>query len=127
MSTTMQTAVAKLIVARGANPGGTFELTGELNGIGQAAENQVVLVDSALGPHHATIARRNDRYALFVPEGRAVMIDGQVAPNEQWVWLPSVTRCERQHPSPVPAGEPVDFAGVLHETNRHSKDATSAT
>lgn len=92
MSTTMQTAVAKLIVARGANPGGTFELSGELTGIGQAAENQVVLADSALGPHHATIARRNDRYAIFVPEGRAVMIDGQVAPTEQWVWLPTVAQ-----------------------------------
>ncbi len=92
MSTTIQTAVARLIVARGAKPGETFELTSELTGIGQAAENQVVLADSALGAHHATIARRNDRYALLVPEGRTVLIDGQVAPSEQWVWLPSVAQ-----------------------------------
>ncbi|MDP1795923.1 MAG: FHA domain-containing protein [Planctomycetaceae bacterium] len=89
MSTALEVPVAKLIVAQGANRGGTYALTGELTGIGQAAENQVVLADAELAPHHATIARRNSRYALFVPEGRSVSIDGQPAPNEQWVWLPT--------------------------------------
>ncbi len=89
MSTATETAGAKLIVAEGANRGGTYALTGELTSIGQAAENQIVLADPDLGAHHATIARRNNRYALYVPEGRTVSIDGQPAPHEQWVWLPS--------------------------------------
>ncbi len=89
MSTATEKSTAKLVVAQGANSGGTYVLTGELTGIGQAAENQVVLADSDLAAHHATIARRNNRYALFVPEGRTVLIDGQLAPNEQWVWLPT--------------------------------------
>ncbi len=89
MSTVAEAPVAKLIVAQGVNRGGTYTLTGELTGIGQAAENQVVLADTDLGAHHATIARRNNRYALYVPEGRSVAIDGQPAPNEQWVWLPA--------------------------------------
>lgn len=88
MSTATESPVAKLVVAQGANRGGTYALTGELTGIGQAAENQIVLADAELGAHHATIARRNNRYALFVPEGRTVAIDGQLAPNEQWIWLP---------------------------------------
>lgn len=89
MSTATDTAEARLIVAQGTNPGTVFALTAELIGIGQAAENQVVLADPELAAHHATIARRNNRFALFVPEGRAVLIDGQLAPNEQWVWLPA--------------------------------------
>lgn len=89
MSTVTETAAARLIVAQGANRGGTYALTGEMTAIGQAAENQIVLADVDLAPHHATIARRNHRYALFVPEGRTVSIDGQPAPNEQWVWLPA--------------------------------------
>lgn len=92
MSTVTEPAVARLIVAQGANRGGVFPLTAEMTGIGQAAENQVVLADPDLGPHHATIARRNQRYALFVPEGRFVLIDGHPAPTEQWVWLPATAQ-----------------------------------
>lgn len=92
MSTITEPDVAKLIIAQGANRGGVFPLTAELTGIGQAAENQVVLADPDLGPHHATIARRNQRYALFVPEGRSVLIDGHTAPAEQWVWLPATAQ-----------------------------------
>ncbi|HET6422916.1 MAG TPA: FHA domain-containing protein [Planctomycetaceae bacterium] len=89
MSTATDNSVARLIVAQGANRGGVYALTAELTGIGQAAENQVVLADPELAAHHATIARRNNRFALFVPEGRAVLIDSHLAPNEQWVWLPA--------------------------------------
>lgn len=92
MSTVTEPAVARLIVAQGANRGGVFPLTAELTGIGQAAENQVVLADPDLAAHHATIARRNQRYALFVPDGRFVLIDGHPAPTEQWVWLPATAQ-----------------------------------
>lgn len=89
MSTATETTAARLIVVEGNRPGGTYVLTSELTGIGRAAENQIVLADAELGPHHASIARRNGRYALFVPEGRAVAIDGQTVPTEQWIWLPT--------------------------------------
>jgi pSer/pThr/pTyr-binding forkhead associated (FHA) protein len=92
MSTATETSTAKLIVAQGANRGEAYALTNEFTGIGQAAENQVILADTDVAPHHATIARRNSRYALFVPEGRSVLIDGQASPNEQWVWLPATAQ-----------------------------------
>ncbi len=81
------TGAARLVLANGTGKETAYPLAAELTSIGQAAENQIVLADAALGSHHLSIARRNDRFALYVPEGRGVAIDGQFAPSEQWVWL----------------------------------------
>jgi hypothetical protein len=81
------TGTARLVLANGTGKETAYPLAAELTSIGQAAENQIVLADAALGSHHLSIARRNDRFALYVPEGRGVAIDGQFAPSEQWVWL----------------------------------------
>lgn len=81
------TGAARLVLANGTGKETAYPLAAELTSIGAAAENQIVLADAALGSHHLSIARRNDRYALYVPEGRGVAIDGQFAPTEQWVWL----------------------------------------
>jgi len=78
----------RLIVTAGSQRGRAFALSDELTNIGRAEDNDIVLSDPQVQPHHATLARRTDRIALYVPEAASVEVDGAAAPTGQWVWLP---------------------------------------
>lgn len=79
---------ATITVTRGPARGQFFELEAELVHIGRAESNQVVLEDTNLADHHASIVFRNGRYAIFTPLPDAVSIDGSEIPPQRWVWLP---------------------------------------
>lgn len=79
---------ATITVTRGPARGQFFELEAELVHIGRAESNQVVLEDTNLADHHASIVFRNGRYAIFTPLPDAVSIDGSAIPPQRWVWLP---------------------------------------
>jgi len=81
---------ATITVTRGPARGQLFELETELVHIGRAESNQVVLDDSELADHQASIVFRNGRYAIFTPLPDAVSIDDSPIPPQRWVWLPSV-------------------------------------
>jgi hypothetical protein len=87
MSTILDTH--RLVVTSGEPRGQAFVLSEELTNIGRADDNQIVLSDPLVAAHHATLARRNDRYALYVPPGQSVAVDDAAAPVGQWVWLPN--------------------------------------
>ena len=48
----------------------------------------MVLEDTNLADHHASIVFRNGRYAIFTLLPDAVSIDGSAIPPQRWVWLP---------------------------------------
>ncbi|MED5400944.1 MAG: FHA domain-containing protein [Planctomycetota bacterium] len=79
---------ATITVTRGPARGQFFELEAELVHIGRAESNQVVLEDTNLADHQASIVFRNGRYAIFTPLPDAVSIDGSAIPPQRWVWLP---------------------------------------
>ena len=56
--------------------------------IGKAPENEIVIKDSGLADHQASIVRRNDRYAIYAPNETQVELDGSAIPSKRWVWLP---------------------------------------
>ena len=93
-------------VTTGPERGKVFEITQELIHIGAAPENEIVIEDDGLKDHQASIVRRDDRFAIFAPEGAEVEIDGSVIPVERWVWLPDSamiklggrTTCQFQSP-----------------------------
>lgn len=87
MSTVLDTH--RLVVTSGELRGRSFVLSEELTNIGRAEDNQIVLSDPQVAPHHATLARRNERYALYVPPGQTVDVDSAAVPVGQWVWLPN--------------------------------------
>ncbi|MGE5192087.1 MAG: FHA domain-containing protein [Deltaproteobacteria bacterium] len=79
---------ATITVTSGPDRGKVFELTAEMVRLGKAAENEVVLSDAQVGDHHASIVRRDGRYAIFTSEPGGLEIDGTEVPAERWVWLP---------------------------------------
>lgn len=84
----MDAAPAKLSILSGPDAGKQFGLTEELIHIGRAGDNQIVLSDPTLGDHQASLASRNGRYAIYVPTGQRVEVEGSPIPVEKWVWLP---------------------------------------
>jgi len=82
---------ATITVTSGPDRGKVFELTGEMARLGTAPDNEVVFSDPQVGDHHASIVRREGRFAIFtsVPEG--LEVDGTEVPAERWVWLPEAT------------------------------------
>ena len=85
---------ATITVTRGPARGQFFELEAELVHIGRAESNQVVLDDTNLADHQASIVFRNGRYAIFTPLPDAVSIDGSAIPPQRWVWLPGEANIE---------------------------------
>ncbi len=76
-------------VTTGPQRGKVFEITQELIHIGTAPENEIVIDDDGLHDHQASIVRRDNRFAIFAPDGAQVEIDGSAIPAERWVWLPA--------------------------------------
>ena len=79
---------ATITVTSGPDRGKVFELTGEMVRLGKAPENEVVLSDAQVGDHHASIVRREGRFAIFTSEPDGLEVDGTEVPSERWVWLP---------------------------------------
>ena len=82
-------AGAQITVTTGPDEGKAFSLSDELVHIGRGTDNQIVLSDPTLSEHHASIVRRNGRYAIYAPAVGGVRVEGNVIPAERWVWLPS--------------------------------------
>lgn len=85
----MDAVPARLLMISGPDEGKVFGLTSELVHIGTGPGNQVVLSDITLAEHQASIASRNGRFAIYVPPGQRVEVEGAPIPNDKWVWLPA--------------------------------------
>jgi hypothetical protein len=85
----MDAVAAHLAILSGPDAGKRFGLTEELIHIGRADDNQIVLSDPELAEHQASLASRNGRYAIYVPSGLRVELEGNPVPPEKWVWLPA--------------------------------------
>jgi hypothetical protein len=103
----------RLLITAGAGRGQGLVLSEELTNIGRADDNHLVLSDPDVGLHHATVARRGERFALYVPAGQTVAVDGEPVPPGQWAWLPheatlklSPSTSLRFQPVGVDSGEP---------------------
>lgn len=79
---------ATITITTGPDRGKAFEVTDDLVHIGKGAGNQIVLSDPTLHDHEVSIVRRNDRYAIYSPVERDVVVEGTPIPPEKWVWLP---------------------------------------
>lgn len=79
---------AKITVTSGPDRGKTFELTGEMMRLGKAPDNELVFTDAQVGDHHASIVRREGRFAIYLSAPEGLEIDGTDIPPERWVWLP---------------------------------------
>lgn len=79
---------ATITVTGGPDRGKVFELTGEMMRLGTASDNEFILSDTHVGDHHASIVRREDRFAIFTSSPEGLEIDGTEVPPERWVWLP---------------------------------------
>ena len=85
----MDAVSARLVVTAGPDVGKSFGLNAEMVHLGTADDNQIVLSDDSLAEHQASIASRNGRFAIYVPPGQMVEIEGNAIPTEKWVWLPA--------------------------------------
>jgi hypothetical protein len=79
---------ATITVTAGPDRGKVFELTAEMVRLGKSSENEIVFSDAQVGDHHASIVRREGRYAIFASQPDVLEIDGTEVPAERWVWLP---------------------------------------
>ncbi len=118
----MDAVPARLLVTSGPDEGKVFGLTADLVHIGTGDGNQVILSDEALAEHQASIASRNGRYAIYVPPGARVEVEGNEVPTDKWVWLPAsaamrlseTTFCRFE--SSVPAGVNSGGSGSVNAT-----------
>jgi hypothetical protein len=83
---------AKITVTTGPDRGRTLALSGELMRMGRAPQNDLVLSDTQLADHLASIVERDGRYAIITTIPQALEIDGTEIPAERWVWLPNEAR-----------------------------------
>lgn len=125
----MMSDCAKITVTSGPDRGKVFELAGEMLRLGKSPENDVVFSDSQMGDHHASIVRREGRFAIFTSLPEGLEVDGTEVPAECWVWLPETatirvggrtsvefkTNGSGAH-SQVANGLPIELAGAF-ETN----------
>ncbi|MEI8379770.1 MAG: FHA domain-containing protein [Planctomycetota bacterium] len=88
-ASTATTIIATLTVTTGPDRGQVFPLVDEFIHIGSGADSQVLLTDSQVAEHLASLANRNGRYAIFTPIDNAISVDGNSMKADQWVWLPS--------------------------------------
>jgi hypothetical protein len=79
---------ATITITTGPDRGKAFEVGDDLVHIGRGPGNQIVLSDPTLHDHEVSIVRRNDRYAIYSPVERDVVVEGTPIPSEKWVWLP---------------------------------------
>ena len=85
----MDAVPARLLVTDGPDAGKSFGLGADLIHIGTGPDNQIILSDSSLAEHQASIASRNGRFAIYVPPEQRVEVEGNAIPTEKWVWLPA--------------------------------------
>lgn len=83
---------ARITITSGPDRGKVFELNEQLVNIGRGSRNDVILSDSSLSEHQASITSRGGRYAIYTPLSRGVEVDGNVIPAARWVWLPKSAR-----------------------------------
>src|SRR5262249_12326199 len=79
---------ATITVTAGPDRGKVFELTGEMVRLGTAPDNEVLFSDAQVNEHHASIVRREGRFAIFSSVPQGLQVDGTEIPAERWVWLP---------------------------------------
>lgn len=84
----MDAVPAQLLITTGPDAGKTFGLREEIIHIGRAADNHIVLTDPTLPGRLASIASRGGRFAIYVPAGDHVEMDGNGVPSDSWTWLP---------------------------------------
>lgn len=84
----------RISITTGPERGKVFEIDDELVHIGRSAENQIVLDDPSLSDHHASILRKNGRFAIYRSGAGEVQVDGGEIPTEKWVWLPQSVRLQ---------------------------------
>ncbi len=85
----MDAVAAVLSVTSGPDSGKTFGLRGDLVHLGRGSDSQIVLSDPGVSEHQASLVQRNGRFAIYVPVGEVVQVDGNPIPTDKWVWLPS--------------------------------------
>lgn len=83
---------ARITVTSGPDRGKVFDLTGEMVRLGRAPHNEVVLSDALVSDQHASIVRREGRFAIFTPVPDGLEVDGTEVPSERWVWLPETAK-----------------------------------
>lgn len=88
------TDICRLVVSTGPERGKVFEPEEELVHIGRGPENQIILDDPSLEGHHASLLRKNGRYAIYRSEEADVRVDGSEIPSEKWIWLPAEVRLQ---------------------------------
>jgi hypothetical protein len=79
---------ARLTVRSGPDRGKCFDWGTEMVHLGTGPENELVLTDPSLTELHASIMRRNGRYAIYTPAAEGIEVDGNLIPVARWVWLP---------------------------------------
>lgn len=84
----------RLSITTGPERGKVFEVDDELVHLGRSPENQIVLDDPSLSDHHASILRKNGRFAIYRSGAGEVQVDGAEIPTEKWVWLPTTVRLQ---------------------------------
>jgi len=84
----------RLSITTGPERGKVFEIEDELVHLGRSDENQIVLDDPSLSSHHASILRKNGRFAIYRSGQGEVQVDGAEIPTEKWVWLPSTVKLQ---------------------------------
>lgn len=85
-------ATAQISITTGPDRGKVFDVVDELVHIGSGPDNQIVLLDTMLAEHQASIVSRNGRYAIYTMLADGAAIDGNPIPAERWVWLPDGAR-----------------------------------
>src|SRR6516165_2169388 len=121
---------ARITVTSGPDRGKVFELTGEMVRLGKAPHNEVVLSDALVSDQHASIVRREGRFAIFTPFAEGLEVDGTEVPSERWVWLPeSATIRVGQRTSVdfvVNGGDVPPAAGVAEDAGSQSISGRAA-
>lgn len=86
--------VPEIRVVSGPDRGKNFRLDEELVTVGNAADCEIVLNDPQLTDQQLTIARKNNRFAIFTTLAGTIDVDGMPLPAEQWIWLPQIARIQ---------------------------------
>jgi pSer/pThr/pTyr-binding forkhead associated (FHA) protein len=79
---------AQLVIQTGPDQGQVFPLQSELVRLGTADGNDIVLADTTLAEHHASIVYREGRFAIVTTHAGGLQIDETPVPPERWIWLP---------------------------------------
>lgn len=113
---------AKITVTTGPDRGKSCALGGDLTRLGRSAENDLVLSDSELADHLASIVQRDGRYAIITMVPGGLEIDGTEIPVERWVWLPETAQIRASRRTSL---EFVQEEGVTSDATGNGAEADS--